>query len=107
DGQGGHRGRDLQHAGGQPRLPGADDLFRGRGPVPHRSRSLRATSTAKYVSTWSAPARWMPRTDSIIAASRSIQPFAAAAWIIAYSPDTWYAATGTGDMSATSRTMSR
>ena len=30
-----------------------------------------------------------------LAASRSIQPFAAAAWIIAYSPQIWYAQTGT------------
>ena len=31
-----------------------------------------------------------------MARSRSIQPFAAAASIIAYSPETWYAHTGTG-----------
>ena len=41
-------------------------------------------------------------TDSRTARSRSIQPFAAAASIIAYSPDTWYAATGTSLRSATS-----
>ncbi len=52
-------------------------------------RIQSASSTAQYVSTASAPARRMPRTDSITARLRSIQPWAAAASIIAYSPDTW------------------
>ena len=43
----------------------------------------------------------MPVSASRIALSRSIQPFAAAASIIAYSPETWYAATGTSTASAT------
>ena len=37
----------------------------------------------------SAPARRMLVSDSSAAARPSIQPFAAAALIIAYSPDTW------------------
>ena len=49
----------------------------------------------------------MPSTDSVTAARRSIQPFAAAASIIAYSPDTWYAATGTAEISATAASTSR
>lgn len=43
----------------------------------------------------------MPVRLSRIAASRSIQPFSAAASIIAYSPLIWYAVTGTVTVSAT------
>src|SRR5207244_4489215 len=52
-----------------------------------RSRS-RATSLAKYVMMMSAPARLMPVSASIMAASSSSQPSWPAARIIAYSPDT-------------------
>ena len=43
----------------------------------------------------SAPARLIAVRCSRATASPSIQPLAAAALIIAYSPLTWYAATGT------------
>ncbi len=42
-----------------------------------------------------------------MARSRSIQPFCAAASIIAYSPEIWYAQTGTLLVAATSARMSR
>src|SRR5690554_1510881 len=71
-----------------------------------RSR-LRASSVAQYVSTASAPARLMLSTLSSMARSRSIQPFAAAASIIEYSPDTWYAQTGTSLTAAASASTSR
>ncbi len=44
---------------------------------------------AKYVRIPSAPARLKASRLSIMARSPSIQPLLAAAWIIAYSPDTW------------------
>ena len=50
----------------------------------------------------SAPARTMAVTDSCAVARRSSQPRSAAAQIMAYSPDTWYAATGTSETAATS-----
>ena len=43
----------------------------------------------------SAPARFTAVMCSRATASPSIQPRSAAAFTIAYSPDTWYAATGT------------
>ena len=49
----------------------------------------------------------MDVTDSRMVRSRSIQPFRAAASTIAYSPDTWYAQTGTGLSRATSASTSR
>ena len=49
----------------------------------------------------SAPARRIDGSVSMIAGSRAIQPLAAAASTMAYSPETLYAATGT---STTSRT---
>ena len=56
----------------------------------------------------SAPARRMEVRVSTIARSRSIQPFAAAASTIAYSPETLYAATGTSTASRTgARSTSR
>ena len=48
--------------------------------------SSRAASSAKYVSTPSAPARLNASNDSIITASWSSQPLAAAAFSIEYSP---------------------
>ena len=42
----------------------------------------------------------MLSTDSSMARRRSIQPLTAAASIMAYSPDTWYAHTGTGLVAA-------
>ncbi len=54
-----------------------------------------------------ARARRMPVRDSTIALSRSIQPFSAAASIIAYSPEIWYATTGTSTASATLARTSR
>ncbi len=53
------------------------------------SFSQPASSEAQYVRTVSAPARLMPSTDSVMAPRRSIQPFAAAASIMAYSPEIW------------------
>lgn len=50
--------------------------------------SQAAASAAQYVKTMSAPALRMLVNDSNTAARRSIQPLAAAAEIIAYSPDT-------------------
>ena len=50
-----------------------------------------------------APARRIAMRVSMIARSRSSQPRAAAASTIANSPLTWYAATGTGAVSATRR----
>jgi hypothetical protein len=44
---------------------------------------------------------------SRIARSSSIQPFWAAAMIMAYSPETWKAKVGTAKASTTRRTMSR
>jgi len=49
----------------------------------------------------------MAVVDSIRAACRSIQPRSAAAAIMAYSPETWYAATGIRDHAATSASTSR
>jgi hypothetical protein len=49
----------------------------------------------------------MPVTLSRMTRSRSIHPFAAAASIIAYSPLTWYAQTGTELIAATSDSTSR
>src|SRR5699024_2898755 len=51
-------------------------------------RSIFAAVVAQQVRMMSAPARRIPVRDSMIAGSRSIQPFWAAALIIAYSPDT-------------------
>ena len=51
-----------------------------------------------------APARRIDVSVSTMVRSRSIQPFAAAASTIAYSPDTWYAATGTSSRAASSAT---
>ena len=47
-----------------------------------------------------APARRIAVSVSSITRSRSSQPFAAAASTIAYSPETWYAATGTSTAAA-------
>ena len=49
-------------------------------------RSRRAASSAKYVSTPSAPARLKASRLSIMTASWSSQPFCAAALSMAYSP---------------------
>jgi hypothetical protein len=53
-----------------------------------------------------APARRIAVSVSTMIRSRSSQPFAAAASTIAYSPLTWYAATGTGTAAATRLMMS-
>ena len=45
--------------------------------------------------------------DSVTADRRSIQPRSAAATIWEYSPEIWYAATGTGECAATAARMSR
>ena len=55
----------------------------------------------------SAPARRIEVRDSIAAARSSIQPFAAAAFSIEYSPPTWYAASGAPVASFTRRITSR
>ena len=54
-----------------------------------------------------APARRIDVSVSSIARSRSIQPLAAAASTIAYSPEIWYAATGTSTAARTAETTSR
>lgn len=51
-------------------------------------------SSAKYVIIMSAPARLMATRDSFIILSSSTHPLAAAALIMANSPETWYAASG-------------
>src|SRR5690606_19951744 len=79
---------------------------RRSGPITHRDSQV-AASAAQYVSTMSAPALVIEVSTSMTARSRSIQPRSAAASIIAYSPDTRYAATGTFDSSAAMPTTSR
>src|SRR5262249_56317169 len=75
----------------RPRREGEDEHERDRAsPAPHRRATLRATSFAKYVITTSAPARLMAVRLSSTMRSSSSQPFAAAAFTIAYSPLTWY-----------------
>src|SRR5262245_49367587 len=66
-----------------------------------------ASSLAQYVTTKSAPARLIAVSDSVAAWRSSIQPFAAAALTIAYSPETLYAATGRSKRSRTARSTSR
>src|SRR5690606_29979064 len=85
-------GRDRNPCRRTANPPRWDERFR-------TGHSRVATSVAQYVRTMSAPALRIPVRVSRIARSRSIQPFAAAASIIAYSPETWYAATGTSDAS--------
>ena len=55
----------------------------------------------------SAPARLIAVRCSSATASPSIQPRSAAALIIAYSPDTWYAASGTSTSARASAITSR
>jgi hypothetical protein len=55
----------------------------------------------------SAPALRIEVSVSRMVRRRSIHPLAAAPSIIAYSPEIWYAATGTSDISETARTTSR
>src|SRR5262249_18737102 len=69
--------------------------------------SLSASSRAKYVRMMSAPARLTAVMCSSATASPSIHPFSAAALIMAYSPDTWYAATGTSTSARTAAMTSR
>ena len=52
-----------------------------------------------------APARLMCSRDSSMTRSRSIQPRSAAASIWEYSPEIWYAATGTGEIDALARIL--
>jgi len=67
---------------------GSPDPVTGYGTVllPQLSFSQRATSLAKYVRIMSAPARLKAIISSMTTAFSSIQPFAAAALIIEYSP---------------------
>jgi hypothetical protein len=55
----------------------------------------------------SAPARRIESSDSISTRGSSSHPRAPAAFTIAYSPDTLYAATGTPKRSFTRHTISR
>lgn len=55
----------------------------------------------------SAPARLIATRDSRMMRSSSIHPLAAAALIMAYSPETWYAAMGMSKRSAAILMMSR
>src|SRR5207249_12175893 len=70
-------------------------------------QSQPASSFAQYVITTSAPARRIDVSDSIAAARSSRSPAAAAAFSIAYSPETLYAASGSSKRSRTARTTSR
>src|SRR4051812_10889940 len=54
----------------------------------HNQPSHWATSFAQYVNTIDAPARVIAVSDSSTTAFSSIHPFSAAAFTIAYSPDT-------------------
>src|SRR5262249_6421267 len=96
----------TQRAPGPRRRRATSAAPRGR-PGAGGRRGGRATSRAEWASTGRARARRIEVSVSVITRSRSIQPLAAAASTIAYSPDTWYAATGTGTASATWRTTSR
>src|ERR1700682_5058980 len=82
-------------------------LALGGHPHARRRSSRRAASLAKYVITMSAPARRIPVSASIMAASSSSQPSWPAARIIAYSPDTEYAATGNPNSALTRESTSR
>src|SRR5713101_866863 len=72
-----------------------------------RRSSTRAASLAKYVMMMSASARRMQVSASIMAASSSSQPSWPAARIIAYSPETEYAATGSPNSALTRESTSR
>src|SRR5258706_204395 len=69
--------------------------------------STSASSAARYVRMTSAPARFTAVICSSATAGPSIQPRAAAALIIEYSPDTWYAAMGTSTAARTRAITSR
>src|SRR5262245_5612907 len=94
------REREIQH-----RLDRV--LALGRDPHARPCSMSRAASFAKYVMMRSAPARRIPVSASIIARCSSSQPSCPAARIIAYSPDTEYAATGTPNSCFTRATTSR
>ena len=82
--------------------------LRGAVVARHRvSRSQRAASFAWYVMRMSAPARRIEVSASRMAPRSSSQPLAAAAFSIAYSPETLYAASGSSVESRTARTTSR
>ena len=91
-------GIDRPGLPGEGRLAMSGRLDDGSGPSRGANRrvrhSTRATSSAKYVRIRSAPARLMDSNDSCATSSRSSHPLSAAAWSIAYSPETLYAATG-------------
>src|SRR5205823_2323773 len=70
-------------------------------------QSHSASAPVQYDTTRSAPARLIAASDSSAACRSSSQPRAAAAFTIAYSPDTLYAATGTSNASRTARITSR
>src|SRR5581483_3104404 len=72
----------------------------------HRA-SQSAASSAKYVMITSAPARAIAVSDSSAARRRSIHPRSAAAWSEAYSPLTWYAASGTSKRARAAAMTSR
>ena len=65
-----------------------DFVTQGHAVSPLQEASLTATSFAAYVRIMSAPARLIATSASSVALSPSIQPRSAAAWIIAYSPET-------------------
>src|SRR4051794_1408023 len=103
----------LRHQPGDVEERAPDALLLGRQPPDpglrfgrHR-RSHSATSAAQYVRMIEAPARRIEVRVSSTVRSRSIQPRAAAASTMAYSPDTWYAPTGTSTAAATAATTSR
>src|SRR5581483_4240082 len=80
-----------------------------RTPVQLRAsaQSHCARSFVQYETIRSAPARLIAVSDSSAAWRSSSQPARAAAFTIAYSPETLYAATGTSNASRTARMTSR
>src|SRR5581483_6114669 len=107
-------------AGGEERLVEPDGAHRAHRradaarhhrlrAVPERAprQSQVASSLAQYVITTSAPARRIDVSASTAAARSSRSPAAAAAFSMAYSPETLYAASGRSKRSRTARTTSR
>ena len=78
-----------QHDDVKPPTTTTNDDVEADDEKRQRSLSTRANSRAAYVKTMSAPARLIDNTASIMQRSPSSQPLAAAAFNIAYSPDTW------------------
>src|SRR5215211_3357447 len=87
--------------------PAWDHALRSAPELGPRPYSHWASSFAQYETITSAPARLIAVSDSTAAARSSIHPAAPAALIIAYSPETLYAAIGRSNRSRTARITSR